>query len=138
MNMGEGNNTKEPDPNNYLEHWLEYYRAATLSLLLVLFGGAVAFGIYLYTGPGTEHLALKTVAVLILFGSFLPYILWAENWRCPRCGKHFFRKGIRYFKGLKKCVHCGFEMTKISEPPLRLLLKHWKMNRRVSGRNAPK
>lgn len=66
------------------------------------------FGIALVLGwESTASGIARTIVALAWMISLVVTGNRAANFRCPRCGKHFFKTFWYYNSFARRCVHCG-------------------------------
>jgi hypothetical protein len=91
---------------SYAEKWDDYRRRKRLCWVLFLTYVPGRFAIGLALG----RLFSSELPLGIVAGMWMLALLIAGNsaiaWRCPRCGKPFFRRWWRYNSLARECLHC--------------------------------
>jgi hypothetical protein len=97
--------------------WNDYRsrRSLFLAILLGAIPAAAVIGI-----PLNRLLDSDVPFLVVAIGSVVLFLyagLRLYGFRCPSCGKPFFRRGLSYNLFARRCMHCGFPKEQIRGHP---------------------
>ena len=96
----------------YAEQWKEY-RKRRFMFWCVLLGGVPFVGLCGYILDQILPVRVSNPAMLALGSALLLTYGVAgvrlTSWRCPRCRKEYFVRGILVNQLASRCLHCGLE-----------------------------
>jgi hypothetical protein len=100
----------------YSTRWSDYKRRRNLFWLVFLtyIPGVVILGIPLSKLLHADSIVFVIVALWML--AFVVVGNYWGFWKCPRCGKPFFRKWWYHNSFARKCVHCKLPKWSLTDP----------------------
>jgi hypothetical protein len=99
-----------PQHGPYSSGWRDYRRRRRL-VLLCWASPLLWFPLYalLAAAVGSGAHSLFPVFSVLSLGGFGCGGLWLTAWRCPRCERPYFRRGLSSNAFARRCMHCGLK-----------------------------